>query len=494
LQKQYLSPIEDSPQQETSSKWATFSSIAHIAFTFYCCVAALSIGLSQTILVPLIAYWLYTATTDKTRLYLIFPLQTNSQIQITAAMLFWVLACFISSLVGIETINSIPTFLKLIFYTLLPFCVYSSLTCVPYSNEVLIKKIQTYFFAFILGQTLAGIHTIMHPDLDKIPFLKPPGPLTESGQLVLIIPCVLLLIFHSGSWSRYEKIAGLLVFLGSLVISWHNVLFAYQVPFIEPAIINYALGFIFLCLLLAQLRGKLFHLKDAFVGKKYFNLINFRQTIWLSTIIFFIALFINLKRGPWLGVFLPLIIIGIFLSRKLLITTILLSGMMFLMLNPAYERIVNSSEHFTISGGRKQMWDVGMDLVGHYPLGLGIGNAFFIQEVDPSLPHIHRHLHNNFLNIAVETGVIGLTVFIWWMFAIIYMGFKIWKNNYNNQHPCKQKIAVTAFIISCSILGWQIAGLVEYNFGDSEIRLIAYSLIGILLALGKNEEDKPIEM
>jgi hypothetical protein len=35
-------------------------------------------------------------------------------------------------------------------------------------------------------------------------------------------------------------------------------------------------------------------------------------------------------------------------------------------------------------------------------------------------------------------------------------------------------------------LGWQVAGLVEYNFGDGEVRFIAFLFIGFLLTLEKS--------
>ena len=35
--------------------------------------------------------------------------------------------------------------------------------------------------------------------------------------------------------------------------------------------------------------------------------------------------------------------------------------------------------------------------------------------------------------------------------------------------------------VGCAIISWQTAGLVEYNFGDSEVMIIVWMLLGILL-------------
>jgi len=42
--------------------------------------------------------------------------------------------------------------------------------------------------------------------------------------------------------------------------------------------------------------------------------------------------------------------------------------------------------------------------------------------------------------------------------------------------------SVYAILILISIIGWQVAGIVEYNFGDSEIRLIVLVLIGFFFS------------
>jgi hypothetical protein len=96
-------------------------------------------------------------------------------------------------------------------------------------------------------------------------------------------------------------------------------------------------------------------------------------------------------------------------------------------------------------------------------------------------------MHNNLLNVAVESGLIGLAAFIWWIFVTISIGFILWrKTEPFRKNQLIQSARVLMVGISCALLSWQVAGLVEYNFGDGEVRLIAFFLMGLLLALAES--------
>ena len=56
----------------------------------------------------------------------------------------------------------------------------------------------------------------------------------------------------------------------------------------------------------------------------------------------------------------------------------------------------------------------------------------------------------------------------------------------------KRSLALLSFTLSAAILGWQCAGVVEYNFGDAEIRLIAFFYMGVLLAIGNRPAEKTL--
>jgi O-antigen ligase len=154
---------------------------------------------------------------------------------------------------------------------------------------------------------------------------------------------------------------------------------------------------------------------------------------------------------------------------------------LFSMTSPVYERIASFAEHFFIGGGRFDMWKLGLQLVERFPMGVGFANSSVMREFDPSLPFTHRHMHNNILNIALETGILGALAYIWWFFNFIYKGFRYLSFRAGSYAGSEENLYANLLLIS--LLGWQVAGLVEYNFGDGEIRLLGFVLSGFLLSI-----------
>ena len=176
----------------------------------------------------------------------------------------------------------------------------------------------------------------------------------------------------------------------------------------------------------------------------------------------------NMKRGPWAGLLVGATVLGFMFSRRIIVAVLLVAAVAIFSFEPVRDRLLQSPEHFFISGGRSEIWQIGAELVGKYPLGLGLRNSRFLQEYSTSIPPELRHFHNNLLNIAAETGWIGLGIFLWWIYSILAHAFTTDENR------------TLAICIGCAIISWQTAGLVEYNFGDSEVLLVALLVIGVL--------------
>ena len=103
------------------------------------------------------------------------------------------------------------------------------------------------------------------------------------------------------------------------------------------------------------------------------------------------------------------------------------------------------------------------------------------QKFSSEIPINLRHFHSNPINIAVETGILGLALYLWWIITVLQVARNV---RTLDAHYHSLGIAIGAAIIS-----WQVAGLVEYNFGDSEVLYIGYILIGLLGVLAKPAID-----
>ncbi|MBP9838648.1 MAG: hypothetical protein KBC84_08030, partial [Proteobacteria bacterium] len=132
----------------------------------------------------------------------------------------------------------------------------------------------------------------------------------------------------------------------------------------------------------------------------------------------------------------------------------------------------------------------GGELIQLYPLGLGYKNAEYMRHLDSTIPETHRHMHNNLLNITVESGWLGLAAYCWWMGVVFTKGFSIWRNFKKSNDNIIKHFSVLALCLSSALVGWQVSGLVEYNFGDGEIRFIAFMYMGLILVISNFLERK----
>jgi len=190
------------------------------------------------------------------------------------------------------------------------------------------------------------------------------------------------------------------------------------------------------------------------------------------------ALILNLKRGPWMGVFIAgTLFLGVYRPR-ILVPLLCAVAAAYFTLAPVRQRIAEIPEHFYISGGRSVMWDIGVELATRYPLGVGLRNSRFLQSFSPDIPTNLNHFHNNYLNILVEGGWLALAFFCWWLINILRMAF---------EREGATALPLLAASIGAAIVSWQIAGLVEYSWGDSDVRILVYLLVGILAALSARE-------
>jgi O-antigen ligase len=412
----------------------------------------LKLSLAYAALVPLLILWLIS----RPKLY-------PTDFGVTSAFIAFIGIAFLSSFFGIEPLRSLPKFLSLAFF---------SLSMLAFAQLAKSRPAHHFLNMAIAGQTLAALHSVLEgASFGALPrfFL---GDVTESGQLALVIP-VALGVATGLSSAGYDKSANkslgrpaLLKFPRVMAVGALNLSIATLMGFASSLQLN-----IWSILILAALLtlGCLAVLKRAINKPDLIPVL----IIGIALPILVAALLINLKRGPWVGASIGLGVFLLVYARALLLPLIGALVVISLFVDPVKIRLAQSAEHFFISGGRSIMWEIGSELATRYPLGIGYHNSPFLRHFSMQIPPQHNHFHNNFLNILVETGWFGLTCFLWWLAMVIVTAFSRRGRNTSDIISCA---------IGCGIISWQVAGIVEYNFGDSEVVNIAYLLIGLLLA------------
>lgn len=130
-----------------------------------------------------------------------------------------------------------------------------------------------------------------------------------------------------------------------------------------------------------------------------------------------------------------------------------------------------------------------MKIIRDYPI-TGVGWESFGLVYPEYKPAEGRQLvsnaHNNFIDMAVDSGLLGLGIFIWLLVTIYKVGFHVFKKLEEGYF----KGIVWGFL--GSFTAFLIAGLSQYNFGDSEVVMLFYFLLGMVMVIPRIVEAKRV--
>jgi len=145
---------------------------------------------------------------------------------------------------------------------------------------------------------------------------------------------------------------------------------------------------------------------------------------------------------------------------------------------------LKSNKPQSIGGNlRWTIWQNGWKMFTEYPvLGVGLNNikphyrALLEEHPNPNDPQVYGHLHNNFLQFLVMTGVVGFAAFWFLLLATA---------QYLRKLPgtiAAPWLALQAYGALDIWIAFHGTGLTEYSFGDEEVAMLAFFLIGMLAA------------
>ena len=196
---------------------------------------------------------------------------------------------------------------------------------------------------------------------------------------------------------------------------------------------------------------------------------------------FFILLGIifTLERSVWLGLVIAILTFFFVGRRSLTALTIgvIILGLLF-SFSPTLRQRARTLSHFRsyAISSRFHQWQAGLEMMLDHPLtGVGLGNYDTIYKQYKFFEErkTYPHAHSNIVQIGAETGILGLSIFFWMMVSA-FRG--IWhKVRTTNTNPLVFSLSMGAL---AAFLGFHFAGLFEYNFGDSEVQLLFWFILG----------------
>jgi O-antigen ligase len=134
---------------------------------------------------------------------------------------------------------------------------------------------------------------------------------------------------------------------------------------------------------------------------------------------------------------------------------------------------------------RIYMWKSGFAMWRERPiLGVGPGGVkrdYVRYAREEALKKRTGHVHNTPLQILVERGVLGLAAWLW-----LWIAFYAHAIRRLRQLPA-EAVAERALVVGgiAAITGFLIGGLSEYNFGDSEVVMVAWAIMALPWVAGE---------
>jgi O-antigen ligase len=208
-----------------------------------------------------------------------------------------------------------------------------------------------------------------------------------------------------------------------------------------------------------------------------------RETAWVSAalLLMLAAIAFSLTRNVWLGIAAALGLFLVFFKPKSLLVAAPLLLVLALLAPPAVRSRVLSIVDLQDESNRDRIYMVysGYRIFQDRPwTGVGSNN---IQKViagnearyrHPLAKQVNLHLHNNFLQILAERGIFALASFILACFFIVLQLLR----RLREQTGERREIAVGVLF---AFIGFLVAGMFEYNFGDSEIKFILFFFLSL---------------
>jgi O-antigen ligase len=131
---------------------------------------------------------------------------------------------------------------------------------------------------------------------------------------------------------------------------------------------------------------------------------------------------------------------------------------------------------------RVHMWKTGFRMFADHPI-VGIGDIgteqLWDRYAEPGWPS-EGHLHNNLVMWLVTLGSVGFA-------ALIALFVSIWIRLARIEHKVKTDWVRGSIVLGALgvMAGFHVNGLFEWNFGDAEIIMLVWAVVGLSLAAEK---------
>ncbi len=212
---------------------------------------------------------------------------------------------------------------------------------------------------------------------------------------------------------------------------------------------------------------------------------------WLGLATIGTTLILTLTRGAWVAASLVFALVLVLRARRLVpvyLAALVVAGALVTSFgSETWQRRITSitDPRDESNYDRLSMLQAGLFMVSERPLfGIGPGMVSHRYPIyrHPTAPRVFvKHLHNTFLQIAAERGLLSLAAYFWLMAAGLRLTYRGYRRHTDGES------ADLYLGVLLTLVGFNLAGLFEANWRDSEIQRLVLFLLAVPVCLRKVE-------
>ena len=140
------------------------------------------------------------------------------------------------------------------------------------------------------------------------------------------------------------------------------------------------------------------------------------------------------------------------------------------------------------------MWQAGLRMFRDHPLtGVGLQDLRALYDLyrAPGSVEPAGHLHNTYVQIAANMGLVGLSAFAWLYASLLRTAWGALGTGRGLAARVRSGGLATGLPlgVAAGLVGFLVAGLFEWNFGDEELLYHLYTLVGLAWAARRWQES-----
>ena len=207
----------------------------------------------------------------------------------------------------------------------------------------------------------------------------------------------------------------------------------------------------------------------------------------IVTVLSTLTLLLTFTRSVWLG-WAAAVFTLLMLTRTRIRYYAVPALLLFITFLPLslFGRLISTFDMTQSSNfDRIRMVQAGVEMIKDHPL-LGVGPANVKEDYalykkhDAPRPR-PAHLHNNLIQLWAERGILGLAAYVLLLVLFLRQCALAWNTN---RMWAEIGVAIT--------VGLMVAGLFEFNFGDSEVFYLMLNLFALVTAWTESNEPAPV--